>query len=150
MNVPTCDIEDVVQEAWLSVIVHAEQFTGVDVQRRVRCWLRQVVHGKAVDLLRHRCSCPCESLDEEEVDLIDDMEAMHMETAERRECLEALLEKVRRGNEENLRLLNAHFYQEASIREVAGESGRTAKSVECRIRRLLDKLRELAEPLFRR
>lgn len=145
MKVPLCEVEDLVQEAWLNVIQHREQFTGVDAKRRVSCWLRRVVHGKAVDLLRHLHCFPCDSLALEMIDLIDDAETKHAATTEIREWFYELLEKASLGHSENLLLFRMHFFQGFSIPELAHQFDMKACVVEGRIRRLLRKLRELAE-----
>lgn len=145
MKVPYGDIDDVLQDAWVSVAVHFRQLAGVNVKRRVHCWLKRVVYGKAVDLRRRLYCCPCEPLSEKELDLIDDEESARAENAELREDLTVLFAKVCLGSEGSLRLLIAHFYHGRSIRELAYELGTTAKSVEGRIRRLLYKLREMVE-----
>lgn len=145
MKVPRADIDDVVQDAWASVAEHFPQLAGVNVLPCVRCWLRRVVHGKAVDRRRRLHCRSCESLSEKALDLIDNAEAARAETAELRESLTVLLAKVCWDSRESLRLLIAHCYHGRSLRELAHECGMTADAIDCRIRRLLRRLRELAE-----
>jgi RNA polymerase sigma factor (sigma-70 family) len=145
MGVPPSEIEDVVAETWLEAVKYGHQFADKDLKKRLHHWLLRVVHSKAVDALRRLHHHPCESLDAVEEGPIDDVEAKRREVAELRQWLDALLDNSRVCNEEIPRLLDAHFYQGRSIQELADESGTTAKSVDCRLRRGLYKLRELAK-----
>lgn len=56
-----------------------------------------------------------------------------------------LLEEATLANEENLRLLRAHFFQGIPLSELAQQFGMTVDAVDCRIRRLLEKTHEFAE-----
>jgi DNA-directed RNA polymerase specialized sigma24 family protein len=145
LGVPPSEVEDVVAEVWLEAVTYRHRFAGVASERRLHCWLLRVGHSKAVDALRRLGRHLCYPLSMGEEGPIDGAEAQRATGAEESEWLTVLLEKVRWDNEESLRLLCAHFYEECPIQELARESGMTAKSVDGRIRRLLHKLRELAE-----
>ncbi|HEY7312111.1 MAG TPA: sigma-70 family RNA polymerase sigma factor [Gemmataceae bacterium] len=145
MRVPPSDIEDVVQEAWLEAVEYRLRFASIANEWRLHCWLMRVVHNKAVDALRRLGHQFCEPLSLGEKEPLDGDEAKRAEASEWCEWLTELLEKVRPGNEQSLRLLCAHFYQERSFVELAHESGLTMCAVDGRIRRLLRKLREQAE-----
>ncbi len=145
MRVPLSEIEDVVDEAWLSAVEHCAQFEGAEIKPRLHSWMQTVVFGKAVDWHRHHGCCPCVSLTQEGIEPIDAAQARRAEIEELREWLEALLEEASLGNEENLRLLHAHFFQGVSIQELARQFGLTADAVSGRIRRLEEKVRTLVE-----
>jgi DNA-directed RNA polymerase specialized sigma24 family protein len=79
----------------------------------------------------------------------DDVATEQTETAELREYLEALLRNVAQGNEENVALAVAHFFEEVSIHDLAEQRGLTPKSVEGRLRRLLEKAHDFLEKSHR-
>lgn len=148
MKIPPFLIEDLVQEAWLSAVQHSElfdQFEAREPKRRLLGFLTKVVHDKAVDILRRLDCYPCESLDAEEAEPIDDAEAKHAKAAEQREWLETLLAKIRPGHEDNVLLFRLHFFEEYSIQQLAQKFGITTDAVDGRVRRLMNKLREAAE-----
>lgn len=148
MKIPASLREDLVQEGWVYAVQHRDQFDQFEageLKRRLLGLLRKVVHDKAVDMLRHLDCCACESLDAEEAEPIDDAESKHAKTTERREWLDALLETIRPGHEDNVLLFRLHFFDEYSIQELAQKFGRTAKSVDNRIRRVTNNLRQLVK-----
>lgn len=145
MRVPMSEMEDLLQEAWLSAVEHRDQFEEVELKPRLHGWMRAVIYGKAVDLQRHLGCRSCQSLSEEAIDLIDETPARSAAMAELREWLDALLAEASQGNEENLRLLHAFFFQERSINELAQQFGMTGDAVKGRIRRLAQRARALAK-----
>lgn len=153
LKVPRSEIPDVVNEAWARAAVkHRKLFadaTDADIKPRLHGFLRKTVYGLAVDLQRHFHCCHFQSLDAEAIELFDDAEARHAETAEVLEWLDALLAKVSPGNEENVLLLRMHYFQGYSIRELAQLFGKTDKSVDNRIRRVRKELRRLVNESLR-
>lgn len=144
MKVPPFMIEDLIQEAWLSAVRRRDLFVGSDARRRLHGFLRKAVHDQAVDLHRHLDPFPCQSFDGQETALSDEAEARRAEWAEQHEWLEALLENVGRDHERNKELLRAHFFQGVTVAELAQRLEMTVDAVDCRIRRLVEKLREKA------
>jgi RNA polymerase sigma factor (sigma-70 family) len=145
MRVPPSEIDDLSAEAWLKAVKYRDRFAGDAPERRLLCWMIKVVHHKALDRMRRLAKQLCEALDAGKEEPIDEGEAQRAETAEMSEQVSALLEKIGRGNEKSVRLFRGHYFQEFSIQELAQQFGMTAKSVDCRIRRLVKKLNKLAE-----
>lgn len=143
MRLPPSEVDRVVADAWLKAVKHRDFFEGDAIERRLRCWLLRVVHSKAVDAVRRLVALPFDSLDRLEFEFIDHKATESAEAADLHECLSVLLEQISPTDEKNLDLLRAHYLQGISIRELARLHGRTIKSVDNRIRRLVDKLRAL-------
>jgi RNA polymerase sigma factor (sigma-70 family) len=144
VKIPPFLLEDLVQEAWLSAVQHGDLFVGSDAKRRLRGFLRKAVHDKAVDLLRHLDLSPSQSLGGQEMALRDEAEAQRAEMAEQHEWLEALLEEAGLNHEENKELVRAHFFQGVPLSELAQRLGMTEDAVDCRIRRLVERMCEKA------
>jgi DNA-directed RNA polymerase specialized sigma24 family protein len=70
---------------------------------------------------------------------------MRAKVAEQREYLNALMEKVCQGDNEDLYLLRAYYFQGHSHKELARWFGLTVKAVDGRIRRLEKKMCALAQ-----
>ena len=87
-------------------------------------------------------------MSDEAIELSDEMAARRAKVVELHDWLEELMVEASQGNEVNLFLLRGHFFHGLSIQESAQQCGLTAKSVYCRIHRLLEKLREAAEKKF--
>jgi RNA polymerase sigma factor (sigma-70 family) len=145
VGVPSLEVEHVVQEAWLAAVERREQFKGADVEQRLRRWLRNVVRHKAEDLRRHLGLCRFESLQGESLELPDDGGTECREVAEQNEWLQVLLAKVRVGNEKSHRLLCAHFLDKRSYEELASDFKMKPCAIESRIRRLLEKMRDVVD-----
>ena len=106
MNVPRSAIEDLLEEAWIAAVKHRRSFSADRIKRHLFCFLRVVARHRAVDLLRRLDTHCCYSLDREEEELMDARVAKDAETAELREFLDVLMEKVRPGNETVLSVIS--------------------------------------------
>jgi|SRR5579884_208621 len=147
-KVPPLLIEDLVQEAWLSAVQHGDLFVGGNARRRLRGFLRKAARDKAVDLRRHLGLLFCQSFDGQEMALIDEAQAQRAELAEQHEWLEVLLENVGGDHQENKELVHAHFFQGVTVAELAQRLDMSVDAVDCRIRRLVEKMREKARKKF--
>lgn len=145
LDVPPADIAELVGECWLKAVEHRHQWEGADLKRRLVCWLRKVVRRKALNLKHHRRLHPIESLNAEELDLIDTLGMKRAEAVEQEEWLSALLAKGRVGHEENHHLVREHYLRQRSVQELAAALGTSENAIDCRIRRHLAYLRGLAE-----
>lgn len=144
MKMPSFLMEDLVQEAWLSAVQHRDRFdplTEEELKRQLPGLLGKIVHDKAVDLLRHLCCCPCQSLDAEGIEPLDNAETQRAEKAETRAQLVALVERLQREDPQGHWLVCEHHLKKRTIRELAGERGWTENQVRCCLYRAMEKLR---------
>lgn len=149
MGVPPCERDDLIDEALLKAVKHRHRFVGDELERRVLCWLRKTIHRLALDRVRRLARRFCEALDAGMEEMIDEREAKRAVMAEMSEEVKTMLENVGPGNVTSARLLLGHFLQGYSILELAQLFGMTAKSVDGRIRRLVEQLRKAAEEISR-
>lgn len=82
------------------------------------------------------------------MELSDEAEIGRTDRAEQHEWLEALLEDASGDHEENKELVRAHFFQGVTVSQLAQRLGMTVDAVDCRIRRLVERMREKAREKF--
>ena len=131
--------EDALQEVWLAAWQKRDEFVGEDAARYLHAWLRVTMGRKIVDALRRRRSVSLETLAQEPAALVETGRA-----AARRDWLAARLDEMATAESLNSRLFYGHFGSGRTIADLATKNDMTAKAVERRICRQLDKLRQAA------
>jgi len=152
------DAGDLVQETFLGVHQHFDQFRGSSEAEFV-CWLRRILASKLADILRRYCGTRRDvRLERELADELDQSSRVLFEglvapqsspsqQAARREQAVLLAEALGKLPEDYREVLILHHLEELSFPEVARRMGRTIDSVKnlwiralARLRRRLGRL----------
>ncbi len=133
------DVEDALQETWCSVLKELPQFVGEDAERQLDAWMRTVMRNKIVNAVRRRQFVSLENL------AMESMASPEMEIElKRRAWLDARLEEMTADGALNGQLMYGHCRDGRKIADLAAEYEMTAKAVESRICRQIEKLRDAA------
>jgi RNA polymerase sigma factor (sigma-70 family) len=143
-KVPRDLCEDVVQEAWLRALEQDDDFRGERTLDRLFSWLAAIVYNVAVNALRELDRHSVHTLADSATELLDQNEVERTGSAERIERLTPLLERLRRAEPENCRLVCERYLAIRKVQDLAAETGRTAHEISCHIHRALRKMRSWA------
>ena len=121
------DTEDAVQDAFTRYYTSKKSFES---QEHIRAWLLRVVMNRAIDLCRARKRQP--------LPLEENLAACEMQDPEEQELLNAVLELP-----EHYRVpLHLHYYEDYSIKEIAGILKLRESTVKMRLLRGKEQLRK--------
>jgi RNA polymerase sigma factor (sigma-70 family) len=140
-------IEDKIQDVFLTLLVRWQEYRP-NRAKELLALACKLMHDGAVDELRRRNRRHVESLDELAVNPMDhgtDERGNLVEAETRRRWLDVQLKELNEEEEENCKLLRAHYLEDRLCKELAAETGHSVRAIEGRLARILQKLRRLAE-----
>lgn len=146
-GLPRAEVEDLLQDVWLQAVKREGRFQGEDAPRRLHCWLRSVVKGNVMDLLRRLWRRTVQSLDEMTDQPRDHRQAQADAAAEwegQRLLLNAFLEQLQAKDRRNHEVLRRILDGQTRER-IAVEVNLTADAVRARLRRFIRDCRAWAE-----
>lgn len=138
----TSSADDVVQEVWLA---YKDYTSGGKSPEDVRAWLAGVTRNIARNEVRSRASRQMRehrSAQPERLDLDPEV------SAEKAEVGGLVIKAIRSLKEPYRTLLQRHFIDGRSLREIAAEESRPLATIESRLRRGMERLRGKLEPQF--
>jgi RNA polymerase sigma factor (sigma-70 family) len=144
IGVPKDQCADVAQEAMLSALEHNKESPGTYTLVQLRSWFALVGCHRAVDARRKLVQNCFQSLDDLPAEPMDAKAERGEEGAAWIECVQTLLERLRRENSKDCRLVYERYLEERKIGELAEERGWTAHKVSVRIHRAMQKMRSWA------
>jgi RNA polymerase sigma factor (sigma-70 family) len=152
-RVPNRQIADVTQTVWADMIDRFPNWESMD-EKNLRPWLYVAVRNKAVDLNREKRRHPTKSLRSEEGGQKpsgpDDNPVLSAEKEENARWVHATIDDPKnRFGATNGRILHMLYHDRLTVAEIAKELGMTKAQVHGRKKRMLEKLRVLAEEHFR-
>ena len=130
--------EDLVQETWMRAL---DTWPSRGVPRDPAAWLMRVARNTLVSHFRR---LPPQPIDPASIDL--EAERFTPDTPDSAVIVSWGLARIRRSHAE---LLEAFYFDEKSIREIADERRRSERAVEGRLRRARAKLRKTLNKLMR-
>lgn len=145
------EADDLQQEAWARLYARRAALRKLRLERggALGCWLRHLARSVAIDHARARGVRPSPSALLEEAAELPTQEPsaeQRLQLAQQRARLAEALEALPADTGER-RVLRAHFHHGLSPAEIArGGAGLTAKGVETRLRRLVQRLRRSLGP----
>jgi len=145
-GVPDSEVADLVQTVWLQLIQRAADFRRDGGDTSLHGWVLGVLRHKAIDLARARNCHPTGSLPE--VAASDALAGSCPDPAEhwQQQCIrqwlnEALAELQEEVPAEQFQILEKHFEQGESWREIGAELHKSAGAARAICNRLVEKLR---------
>ena len=147
-RVPDGQHEELVQEVWVEFLVATPRLVADDAKTDLRGWSFCVMRRRASNRRRNEHRHPADCLEEAVAASLEPVASesapgADLEQQEELERVQAAVDRLRRKRKEmDARIIELHFWEDQTVKQIAATLGRSRKTVDERLQRALHWLKK--------